>query len=100
LVQQRPAFVAKVSQQLADRLQDCRPFIRREEAELGNKAPTASLPNLPANMKKKTTPARKKTVRGSTPAPMKAQSRMEEERRSRRIVVTRSKTVIAPPSAT
>jgi hypothetical protein len=62
LVQQRSAFVASVSQQLADRLQDCRRFMRGEEAELGIKAPAASLPNLPANMKKKTTRAGKKTV--------------------------------------
>jgi hypothetical protein len=39
LVQQGPArdaFVAVVSQQLADRLQDCRQFIKGEKVELSN----------------------------------------------------------------
>jgi hypothetical protein len=45
----RDAFVATVSQQLADRLQDCRQFVRGEKAELGIKAPTPPLTNLPAD---------------------------------------------------
>ena len=69
LVQQGPArdaFVATVSQQLADRLQDCRQFIRGEKAELEFKAPTAPLTNLSADTQGKATPAEKQTVVDNT----------------------------------
>jgi hypothetical protein len=51
LVQQGPArdgFVAAVSQQLADRHQDCRQLVKGKKVELGNKEPTASLKKLSA----------------------------------------------------
>jgi hypothetical protein len=51
LVQQGPAqdaFVAVVSQQLADRLQDCCEFIKNEKVTLDNNKPTASLTNVSA----------------------------------------------------
>jgi DNA-binding GntR family transcriptional regulator len=57
LVQQEPprdAFVAVVSQQLADKLQDCREFIKNEKVTLDHKEPTASLTNISAETVKQT----------------------------------------------
>jgi hypothetical protein len=88
----RDAFVATVSQQLTDRLQDCCQFIKRGQTELGIKAPTASLTNLPAE---NTSEGANKPVRGSTPEPATPESRVEKVRRSRRIAAARSMTVVA-----
>jgi hypothetical protein len=95
LVQRGPArnaFVATVSQQLADMLQDCCQFIKRGQIELGIKPPTASLINLPAE---NTFEEANKPVRGSTPKPATPESRMEGVRRSVRIAAARSMTVVA-----
>jgi hypothetical protein len=95
LVQQGPArdaFVATVSQQLTDRLQDCRQFIKGGQTKLGIKAPTASLTNLAAE---DTSEEANKPVRGSTPEPATPESRVEGVRRSRRIAAARSMTVVA-----
>ena len=96
LVQQGPArdaFVATVSQQLADRLQDCRQFIREEKLELGNKAPIASLTTLSADTKEQATPAEMETV-GQAPAPTTPEKKTEGVRRSKRIAMARSMTVV------
>jgi hypothetical protein len=91
----RDAFVATVGQQLADRLQDCRQLVRGEKAELGIKAPTPPLTNLPADKRDNTAEAGKETVGGSTLAPVTPDSRVDGVRRSRRIAAARSMTVVA-----
>jgi predicted aspartyl protease len=102
LVQQGPArdaFVATVGQQLADRLQDCRQFVRGEKAELGIKSPTPPLTNLPADKRYNMAEAGKETVRGSTLAPVTPDSRVDGVRRSRRIAAAKSMTVVAADTA-
>jgi hypothetical protein len=88
----RDAFVATVSQQLTDKLQDCCQFIKGGQIELGIKAPIASLINLPAE---DTSEEANKPVRGSTPEPTTPESRMEGVRHSVRIAAARSMTVVA-----
>jgi hypothetical protein len=97
LVQQGPArdaFVAVVSQQLADRLQDCREFIKGEKVELGNKEPTAPLTNLSAETVEQTIPAETKKV-NQAPDTTTAETRTEGIRRSKRIAAAKSMTVVA-----
>jgi hypothetical protein len=88
----RDAFVATVSQQLTDRLQDCCLFIKEGQTELGIKARTASLTYSPAE---DTSEEATKPMRGSTPKPATPQSRMDGVRRSRRIAAARRMTVVA-----
>jgi hypothetical protein len=90
---------ATVDQQLADRLQDCRQFVRGEKAELGIKAPTPPLTNLPADKRDNTAVAGKETVGGSTLAPVTPESRVDGVRRSRRIAAARSMTLVAADTA-
>jgi hypothetical protein len=97
LVQQGPArdaFVAVVSQQLADRLQECRQFIKDEKIELDIKKPTAYLTNLYAETMEQTFPAEAKEV-NQAPATTTPDTRAEGIRRSKRIAVARSLTVVA-----
>jgi hypothetical protein len=97
LVQQGPArdaFVAVASQQLGDRLQDCREFIKNEKVELGNKEPTASLTNLSAETVEQTIPAETKEV-NQAPARTTPEPRTEGIRRSKRIAAARSMTIVA-----
>jgi hypothetical protein len=72
----RDAFVAVVSQQLADRLQDCREFIKNEKVELNNKEPTASLTNVSAETVEQTISAETKEV-NQAPAITTPQPRTE-----------------------
>jgi hypothetical protein len=97
LVQQGPArdaFVAILSQQLADRLQDCREFIKNEKAVLDNKEPTASLTNLSAETVKQTHPAETKEV-NQAPTMTTPEPSAKGTRRSKRIAAARSMTVVA-----
>jgi hypothetical protein len=100
LVQQGPArdaFVATVSQQLANKLLDCRQFIRGEKAKLGFKAPTASPTNLSAD---KQSSGAEQIMVGTAPAPVTPDSRVGRVRRSTRIAAARSMTVVAADIAT
>jgi hypothetical protein len=89
----RDAFVAVVSQQLADRLQDCREFIKNEKVSLDNKEPTASLTNASAETVKQTLPAETKKV-NQAPNMTTPEPRGEGTRRSKRIAAARSMTVV------
>jgi hypothetical protein len=90
----RDAFVAAVSQRLVDRLQDCRQFIRGEKAEVKFEAPTAPPTTIYADTLEKATLAKKQTV-VATPAPSASNNKVEGIRRSKRIAVARSLTVVA-----
>jgi hypothetical protein len=97
LVQKRPArdaFVAAVSERLADRLQDCRKFIRGEKAEVKFESPTAPLTTISADTLEKATPAKKQTV-VATPAPPASNNKVEGIWRSKRIAAARSLTFVA-----
>jgi hypothetical protein len=97
LVQQGPArdaFVAVVSQQLADRLQDCREFIKKEKVALDNKEPTAPLTDLSAETVKQTLPAETEEV-NQAPIMTTPEPRAEGTRRFKRIAAARSITVVA-----
>jgi hypothetical protein len=82
---------------LADKLLDCRQFIRGEKAKLGFKAPTASPTNLSAD--KQSSGAERMMV-GTAPAPVTPASRVGRVRRSTRIAAARSMTVVAADIAT
>jgi hypothetical protein len=97
LVQQGPArdaFVAVVSQQLANRLQDCREFIKNEKVTLDNKEPTASPTNVFAETVKQTLPEETKEV-NQAPTMTMPEPREEGTRRSKRIAAARSMTAVA-----
>jgi hypothetical protein len=89
----RDAFIAVVSQQLVDTLQDCREFIKGEKVELGNKKPTASLTNISAETGEQTIPAKTKKV-NQAPATTTPVTGTEGIRRSKRIATARSMTVV------
>jgi hypothetical protein len=94
LVQQGPArdaFVEAVSQQLADRLQSCRQYVRDTEVKLGTEgavAPITPLTSLPAVITENDPPAvkrQKKAVKNNIP--------MDGVIRSARIAAARSMAV-------
>jgi hypothetical protein len=97
LVQQGPArdaFVAVVSRQLADRLQNGREYIKNEKVTLDNKEPTASLTNDSAETVKQTLSAEMKKV-NQAPTMTTPEPRAEGTRRSKRIAAARNMTVVA-----
>ena len=98
LVQQGPArdaFVEAVSQQLADRLQSCRQYVRDTEAKLGTDgavAPIAPLTLLPAVITENDPPAGKKQKKATSQT---NNIPVDGVRRSARIAAARSMAVAA-----